>query len=92
MVIEEAPAEEAGTEEPCDVPSVGVVPWVVSAKSPGALDAQVDRLAESVEAEGAADLNAVAVASELANRRAQLEYRAVAVGPDTVDLLGSLKC
>ncbi|MCN9245058.1 hypothetical protein NGF19_30520, partial [Streptomyces sp. RY43-2] len=64
VVIEEPPAEEAPTEELYDVPEVGVVPWVVSAKSPAGLEAQVARLAEFAERAPAPE--PVAVAHELA--------------------------
>ncbi|MEE1784046.1 acyltransferase domain-containing protein, partial [Streptomyces sp. SP17BM10] len=43
VIVEEAVEEDAAAEEPSVV--AGVVPWVVSAKSEAALDAQLERLA-----------------------------------------------
>ncbi|MGW9040653.1 beta-ketoacyl synthase N-terminal-like domain-containing protein, partial [Streptomyces sp. NPDC055721] len=86
VVLEEAPVSEA---TPAVEPSVGrVVPWLVSAKSPAALDAQIGRLASY--ADGRTDLNAGAVARVLAGGRAAFEHRAVAVGADQDALVQAL--
>ncbi|WP_141695633.1 type I polyketide synthase, partial [Streptomyces mutomycini] len=61
------------------VPSVPVVPWVVSAKTSEALVAQVERLSEF-----AADRNPVDVGFSLATTRAVLDHRAVLIGDRTV--------
>ncbi|WUS30824.1 SDR family NAD(P)-dependent oxidoreductase [Streptomyces sp. NBC_01255] len=87
VVLEEAPAVEAAEG---DGPSAGggVVPWVVSAKTPAALDAQIGRLASY--ADGRTDVGAGAVARVLAGGRAEFEHRAVAVGAGRDELAGAL--
>ncbi|MEU5170777.1 type I polyketide synthase [Streptomyces mutomycini] len=80
VILEQAPASEA-TQDAVDavVPSLPVVPWVVSAKTSEALVAQVERLSEF-----AADRNPVDVGFSLVTSRAVLEHRAVAIGDLTV--------
>nr|BCN92179.1 modular polyketide synthase [Streptomyces sp.] len=88
VVLEEAPVDE---DAPADEPSVGgVVPWLVSAKTPAALDAQIGRLAAfaSQGRKDAADPGAVA--RVLAGGRAQFEHRAVVVGSGPDDLAAAL--
>ncbi|MFI6423415.1 type I polyketide synthase, partial [Streptomyces sp. NPDC050842] len=77
VVLEEAPDVE---ETPAGGPAVdgGVVPWLVSAKTPAALDAQIGRLASY--ADSRTDLDTGAVARVLAGGRAEFEHRAVAIG------------
>ncbi|NKE56154.1 SDR family NAD(P)-dependent oxidoreductase [Lentzea sp. PSKA42] len=70
VILEEAPEVEVKPEEPSTV--LSVVPWVVSAKTSAALDAQLERL-RSVNAP------ALDVAASLVSARAQLENRAVVV-------------
>ncbi|MFD7908624.1 SDR family NAD(P)-dependent oxidoreductase, partial [Kitasatospora sp. NPDC059747] len=69
VIVEEAVEEDAATDEPAVVP--GAVPWVVSAKSEAALDAQLGRLA-------GIDGSPVDVALALAGR-SRLGHRAVLV-------------
>ncbi|MFD4322331.1 type I polyketide synthase, partial [Streptomyces sp. NPDC058548] len=71
VIVEQAPAAEADDADSGVVP--GAVPWVVSAKSEAALDAQVERLAE---VEG---LRPVDVGFSLAAGRARLAHRVVRV-------------
>ncbi|GAB2848571.1 type I polyketide synthase [Lentzea nigeriaca] len=70
VILEEAPEVEVTPEEPTSV--LSVVPWVVSAKTSPALDAQLERV-RSVQAP------ALDVAASLVSTRAQLEHRAVVV-------------
>ncbi|MFI6099468.1 type I polyketide synthase [Lentzea sp. NPDC051213] len=70
VILEEAPEVEVTPEEPSSV--LSVVPWVVSAKTSAALDAQLERF-RSVQAP------ALDVASSLVSTRTQLEHRAVVV-------------
>jgi acyl transferase domain-containing protein len=70
VILEEAPEVEVTPEEPSTV--LSVVPWVVSAKTSAALDAQLERL-RSVQAP------ALDVAASLVTTRTQLEHRAVVV-------------
>ncbi|MER6188155.1 SDR family NAD(P)-dependent oxidoreductase, partial [Streptomyces sp. NPDC001652] len=87
VVLEQAPVPLV--EEVAD-PSgsgLGVVPWVVSARSGDALTAQLDGLTGFVEAR--ADVGAADVAGSLLSRSA-LGHRAVVVGRDREELLGAL--
>ncbi|MBZ6232803.1 SDR family NAD(P)-dependent oxidoreductase, partial [Streptomyces olivaceus] len=68
---------------------VGVVPWVVSGKSPDALRAQAARLLEHVEAEPA--LNPADVGWSLLTTRAAFDHRAVVVGGGRTELLAGLR-
>ncbi|WP_141303468.1 type I polyketide synthase, partial [Streptomyces gardneri] len=87
VVLEEAPVDE---DAPADEPSVGgVVPWLVSAKTPAALDAQIGRLA-AFASQGRTDADPGAVARVLAGGRAQFEHRAVALGTGQDDLAAAL--
>jgi acyl transferase domain-containing protein/acyl-CoA synthetase (AMP-forming)/AMP-acid ligase II/NAD(P)-dependent dehydrogenase (short-subunit alcohol dehydrogenase family)/acyl carrier protein len=70
VILEEAPEVEVTPEEPSTV--LSVVPWVVSAKTSVALDAQLERF-RSVQAP------ALDVAASLVSTRMQLEHRAVVV-------------
>ncbi|WP_185909372.1 SDR family NAD(P)-dependent oxidoreductase [Streptomyces sp. WAC01280] len=89
VVLEEAPASASDSEAAQAVDSpAGVVPWLVSAKSPAALDAQIGRLA--AYADGRTDLDAGAVARVLAGGRAAFEHRAVALGADQDALIQAL--
>ncbi|HZE15070.1 MAG TPA: beta-ketoacyl synthase N-terminal-like domain-containing protein, partial [Mycobacterium sp.] len=83
VVIEAAPvvaAVEAG-------PTAPVVPWVVSAKTAGALGKQAARLGEYVGRR--AQLDAADVGWSLAGR-SKFEHRAVVVGSDREQLLAGL--
>ncbi|MFE9514192.1 type I polyketide synthase [Streptomyces sp. NPDC006643] len=77
-VILEEP-ETALATEPQEV-SDGVVPWLVSAKSPQALREQADRLSQWADDRPEADPRAVARA--LATGRSVFEHRAVVLGGD----------
>nr|WP_249375044.1 type I polyketide synthase [Streptomyces sp. I05A-00742] len=81
--------EQAPEEEPAPVVGVGdgagVVPWVVSARSAGALRAQAGRLAEAV-----GDVDPGRVGWSLASGRSSFEHRAVVVGEGAGELLDGL--
>ncbi|MEV0734301.1 type I polyketide synthase, partial [Polymorphospora sp. NPDC050346] len=79
VIVEQAPEVEP---EPLATPE-GPAVWLLSARSPAALQAQIERLAAYVE--GRPEVSAHAVAAGLA-RRALLPYRAVAVGGSVDDL------
>ncbi|WP_411757752.1 SDR family NAD(P)-dependent oxidoreductase [Streptomyces venezuelae] len=91
VVLEEAPAaiESASAGEP-SAGGAGVVPWVVSARTPAALDAQIGRLAAFASRDRADGVDAGAVARVLADGRAEFEHRAVALGAGTSDLVQAL--
>ena len=84
VIVESVPVEPARSERADTAP---VVPWVVSAKSAGALRAQAARLAEHVRADD--DLDIADVGWTLAGR-AVFEHRAVVVGGDRARLLAGL--
>ncbi|WP_433335405.1 SDR family NAD(P)-dependent oxidoreductase [Spirillospora sp. CA-294931] len=82
VILEEAPEEEPITKSGNDLP---VVPWVLSAKTEAALQAQAAQLAAHVT-----DLNPADVGFSLATTRAHLEHRAVVVGADRDELVAAL--
>ncbi|MFI1028336.1 type I polyketide synthase [Streptomyces sp. NPDC020951] len=84
VILEQAPEV---VEEPAGE-AVGLVPWVVSARSAEALGEQARRLAAHVRER---DLRPVDVGFSLATARAGLEYRAVLVGHEQADFLGRLE-
>ena len=84
VIIEESPSVEAA-ERAADQPSV--VPWVLSAKSAAALEAQALRLADFVGARE--QLDAADVGWSLAGR-STFEHRAVVLGDDRGQLLAGL--
>ncbi|MBO3682745.1 type I polyketide synthase, partial [Streptomyces sp. NEAU-YJ-81] len=90
VVLEQAPpdaavpdAEASDAGAPGLVATGGVVPWVLSAKSPAALRAQAKRLVSHLESGDAP--NAVDVGWTLATTRAALDHRAVIFATDTED-------
>ncbi len=93
VIIEEPPAPD-GVRLPPRVPACAgrgalddVVPWIVSGRSAGALQAQAERLQASVESDAGIRLHDVAYA--LADRSA-FEHRAVVLGKDRKMLLEGL--
>ena len=86
VIVEEAPAEDPAA--PGAAPA-GPVPWVLSARTPGALREQASRLRDHlVERPGA---GVAEVGRALAAGRARLERRAVVVGRDRETMLAGLK-
>ena len=82
VIIEEPPAQP---REPVS-PSSGPVPWLLSARTPAALDAQVAALREHV---AGAPVSAADVGWTLATTRARLEHRAALVGTTVEELLSA---
>jgi acyl transferase domain-containing protein/D-arabinose 1-dehydrogenase-like Zn-dependent alcohol dehydrogenase/acyl carrier protein len=82
LILEQAPAIEGTVVEPTVTP--GVVPWVLSAKTPDALRGQVRTLLSHVD-----DLRALDVAYSLATSRTAFEERLVA--PDLAALTSWLE-
>ncbi|WP_345639389.1 type I polyketide synthase, partial [Rugosimonospora acidiphila] len=66
----------------------GVVPWVVSGRSPEALDASVGSLVGWVSGDDAVDVGAVGAGLV---GRSRFEYRAVSVGGDVQELVDGLR-
>jgi acyl transferase domain-containing protein len=81
LILEEVPP-------PDDVPFEGVVPWVLSARTPAALRAQAEALASYVSARP--ELSAADVGWSLAHR-SLFPHRAVVVGQDRDELLAGLR-
>ncbi|MER5898480.1 type I polyketide synthase, partial [Streptomyces sp. NPDC001876] len=75
VIIEQAPATDAVKATAVRATPLGLVPWVVSAKSEPALQAQIERLRSFVADHLA--LDPVDVGWSLATSRATLEHRAV---------------
>ncbi|WP_037837561.1 type I polyketide synthase, partial [Streptomyces sp. NRRL F-5650] len=90
VIIEEAPDEETPDRAGSDgldsqaALVTPVVPWVISARSGGALRGQAERLRELLER--TPDLDPADVAFSLATTRADLEHRAVVLGGDIAEL------
>ncbi|MDT0574248.1 SDR family NAD(P)-dependent oxidoreductase, partial [Streptomyces sp. DSM 3412] len=94
VIVEQAPVDEAADEVVArpDAPVGGLVPWVVSGRSVGALRAQAGRLLDqqgSAASAGSA-ASVVDVAFSLGVSRAGLEHRGVVLGASREELLGSL--
>ncbi|WP_234381765.1 type I polyketide synthase, partial [Streptomyces dysideae] len=85
VVIEEAPAEEPAAEE---TEFTGPLPFVVSARSAAALQAQAERLADHLEA---GDQTLADVAYSLVASRAALDHRAVVVAAEREEAVAGLR-
>ncbi|MGC7103139.1 type I polyketide synthase, partial [Amycolatopsis lurida] len=83
VILEQAPEQSPADEAPGR--SLGVVPWVLSAKSEAAVREQARLLAARVR--GDADVSPVDVAYSLVTTRTALEYRAAVVAGDRDGLL-----
>ncbi|MDH2430878.1 type I polyketide synthase, partial [Sphaerisporangium sp. TRM90804] len=103
VVLEQAPEQGADEPEagdsaatPAAAASLPVVPWVLSAKTAGALRAQAERLLAHVRATGEASEgpgpvgDVLDVGYSLATGRATWNHRAVVVGADREELLAAL--
>nr|WP_328707625.1 type I polyketide synthase [Streptomyces mesophilus] len=96
LILEEAPQEPE--PEPGDALDDGqlpsrtsaVVPWVLSARSKGALRAQAQKLYDTLAHHGAAELDPAAVGRALVTRRSLFEHRQVVIGADRAALLERL--
>ncbi|WJY36739.1 type I polyketide synthase [Streptomyces sp. P9-2B-2] len=89
VVLEQAPVAEPEVEGPVEGVPVGVVPWVLSARSEQALGAQAGRLASFVA--DRPGLDPADVGFSLLSTRAGLECRAVVLGGDGEGLLDGLR-
>ncbi|QDY80141.1 SDR family NAD(P)-dependent oxidoreductase [Streptomyces qinzhouensis] len=92
VILEQPPAAPAAPVAPVAADggtgAPAVLPWVLSARTAGALRAQAARLAEHVRAR--TELNPADIALSLATTRAALEHRAATVAGDRAALLTGL--
>ncbi|MEU5163251.1 SDR family NAD(P)-dependent oxidoreductase, partial [Streptomyces sp. NPDC020875] len=89
LIVEQAPevVEEGEGSEPVVVAG-GVLPWVVSARSEGALREQARRLLDYVDRRPG--VTSVEVGHALATSRAVFDHRAVVIGREPVELRAGL--
>ncbi|MBB4788195.1 SDR family NAD(P)-dependent oxidoreductase [Streptomyces rapamycinicus NRRL 5491] len=92
VILEHAP-EELPVVGPVTDGSAGstLVPWVVSAKSEGALRAQAERLLSYARGQAGAETSVADVASSLVTTRSAFEHRAVVLAADRAGLVDGLK-
>ncbi|CAM3574779.1 type I polyketide synthase [Kibdelosporangium persicum] len=92
VILEQAPppetAETTAVETAVAEP-LGIVPWVLSARSAQALSAQARNLATFVDDQP--ELDPVDIGFALTASRAALEYRAVVIGTGRDDLLAAVR-
>ncbi|MEU5053668.1 type I polyketide synthase, partial [Streptomyces sp. NPDC021096] len=88
-VLEEAPREQEQQAPATEAAPAGALPWVLSARTPGALRAQAARLAAHLEA--APQTRPADVGHALVTSRTVFDHRAVVVGTGTDELLGELR-
>nr|WP_116210513.1 type I polyketide synthase [Streptomyces olivoreticuli] len=86
VVLEQAP--EPAVEPDTAEPVVGLLPWVLSAKSDAALRAQAARLLTHVT--GRPELTAAEVGASLVTARSSFEHRAVLLGRDAEEFRAGL--
>ncbi|MCK9898383.1 type I polyketide synthase, partial [Frankia sp. AgB32] len=92
VILEQAPDEP--THAPMIDTSTGgaaTLPWVLSARTPDALRAQADRLAEFAGSLAGAGLDPVDVGDALVSGRTVFEQRAVVLGADHDGLLAAVR-
>ncbi|WP_171987632.1 beta-ketoacyl synthase N-terminal-like domain-containing protein, partial [Streptomyces sp. MP131-18] len=90
VILEQAePVEDSAEgDEGAGVSAAGVVPWVLSGRSPEALRAQAEKLGAFVRERDAVDV--LAVARALNESRAVFDHRAVVLGGDRGGVLDGL--
>ncbi|WP_413099049.1 SDR family NAD(P)-dependent oxidoreductase [Streptomyces sp. Inha503] len=92
VIVEQAPEEPPVAEPVNGAPEESaLVPWVVSAKSEGALRAQAERLSSSVRGELEAGTSVLDVASSLVTTRSIFEHRAVVLAGDRQGFVAGLE-
>ncbi|THA40903.1 type I polyketide synthase [Streptomyces sp. A1547] len=89
LILEEGPAEETETVAQAPAQPAGVVPLVVSARTPGSLAGQAGRLASFVE--GAGEVSLASVAGTLVSGRTVFGERAVVVAGSADEALAGLQ-
>ncbi|MFE3650160.1 type I polyketide synthase, partial [Streptomyces sp. NPDC059152] len=79
-ILEEAPRPQDAAPAPSVPPAGDAIPWMLSARTPGALRAQATHLAAHLDAEPTPD--ALDVGHSLVSARTLFDHRAVVVGTD----------
>ncbi|WP_320781508.1 SDR family NAD(P)-dependent oxidoreductase [Streptomyces sp. CRN 30] len=85
VILEQAPRDAAGQQ--AGEPASGLLPWVLSAKSPAALRSQAARLREHAVAQ---DVDLAGTAVALATGRTAFEHRAVVLAEDATGFAAAL--
>ncbi|QKW05117.1 SDR family NAD(P)-dependent oxidoreductase [Streptomyces sp. NA04227] len=94
VIVEQAPATETAPETQAEdgaggtAPQHGVLPWLLSARTPDALREQARRLRDFVTA--TPELPAAEIASALHSGRARLDFRAAVLAAGQTDILAGL--
>ncbi|MEU8878229.1 SDR family NAD(P)-dependent oxidoreductase, partial [Streptomyces javensis] len=92
VILEHAPEERSVAEPVSDgLDEPALVPWVVSAKSEGALRAQAERLLSYARSRAGAEASAADVALSLVTTRSAFEHRAVVLAADRAGLVDGLE-
>ncbi|WP_346168387.1 type I polyketide synthase [Streptomyces javensis] len=92
VILEHAPEERSVAEPVTDgLDEPALVPWVVSAKSEGALRAQAERLLSYARSRAGAEASAADVALSLVTTRSAFEHRAVVLAADRAGLVDGLE-
>jgi acyl transferase domain-containing protein/NADPH-dependent curcumin reductase CurA len=89
VILEQAPDTDAGDAVDTTAPEIGVVPWVLSGKSGGAVREQAARLVDCVVADSG--LRPVDVGWSLLSSRAVFDHRVVITGSGRDELLAGAR-
>ncbi|MFF4607324.1 type I polyketide synthase, partial [Streptomyces sp. NPDC001339] len=87
VIVEQAPEVSGAAVDEDRAPAAGVLPWVISARTAGALREQARRVVSWV---AGGDVSAVDVGWSLAVSRAALDHRVVVVGSGRDELVSGL--
>ncbi|WP_373140915.1 type I polyketide synthase [Mycobacterium marinum] len=92
VIVEQAPEVVAAVDDSGDTraDNAGVVPWVVTARSARALQAQADRLVAHLERNPQA--RPLDIGLSLADTRAKFAHRAIIIGRGGDELRAGLRC
>ncbi|MGW7658231.1 acyltransferase domain-containing protein, partial [Streptomyces tendae] len=92
VILEHAPEEQPVARPVTDgLDESALVPWVVSAKSEGALRAQAERLLSYARGRSGAETSVADVALSLVTTRSAFEHRAVVLAADRAGLVDGLE-